>query len=229
MIWTVPKIWNGGTAIIIGGGPSILKQFNVPQSIIQGVYTKKLSPEAYSPYLSAIHKQHIIAVNVAYRIGPWIDVVFFGDKSTWDEEKANLRNFKGLKVSCATGCGLENEASVKWLRRDPRRKVGISDNPSLISWNRNSGSAAINLAVHFGAKRIILLGFDMQLDANNNQHWHKMYASPLKTVQFTMGKHLMGFPQMKADLDKMHIEVLNANPDSKITSFRKLNFKDIRL
>jgi len=227
MSWTAPKIWNGGTCIIIGGGTSILKQFKIPQEIIQGVFMKKLSTSAYSPYLSAIHDQHIIAVNVAYKIGPWIDVMFFGDTSTWDEEKKNLQFFRGLKVTCAGG--LEKERTVKWMQREPRKKIGIAENPDTLAWNHNSGSAAINLAVHFGVKRIILLGFDMQLDANKNQHWHKQYSSPLSSVERSMAKHLAGFPQMKADLDRLKIEVLNANPDSKIEAFRKLNFKDIRL
>lgn len=227
MSWTAPRIWDGGSCVIIGGGSSILQQFNVPPNIVQGVYTKKLPPSAYSPYLSKLHNQHVIAVNVAYKIGPWIDVMFFGDTSTWTDEKNNLQFFKGLKVSCAGG--LEKERSLKWMAREPRKKIGISDNPSLLAWNHNSGSAAINLAVHFGVKRIILLGFDMKLDANKNQHWHKMYSSDLKLVERTMAKHLAGFPQMKADLDRMHIEVLNANPDSKIDVFRKLNFKDISL
>lgn len=227
MSWTAPRMWEGGTAIIIGGGPSILKQFNIPPEIVKGVFSKKLFPSAYSSYLKAIHNQHIIAVNVAYRIGPWIDVMFFGDTSTWNEEKKNLTTFRGLKVSCAGG--LENEPSIKWMKREPRRKVGISTDPNFLAWNRNSGSAAINLAVHFGVKRIILLGFDMKLDTSKNQHWHKIYDSDPKSVDRTMAKHLAGFPQMKSDLDRLHIEVLNANPDSKIDAFRKLNFKDIRL
>ena len=226
-MWTVPRIWEGGTAVIIGGGPSILKQFNVPEHVVQGVYSGKLSLSAYSPYLEPIHKMHIIAVNVAYKIGPWIDVMFFGDDSTWREEKAELIKFKGLRITCATD--LHKDMRLKFLKRNEKKRQGISTDPSLITWNGNSGSAAINLAVHFGVKRIILLGFDMQLNADKQEHWHKCYTTKLGTVDRLMQKFLQGFPAIKRDLDNLGIEVINANPDSKITCFTRINFKDIIL
>lgn len=228
MLWKVPRMWEGGTCIIIGGGPSILKQFDVPEEIIKDVYLDKLKPDAYSPYLEAIHKQHIIAVNVAYKIGPWIDMMLFGDSSTWKEDKAGILGFRGLKITCSdiTDRGASN---LKYLGRDPKHRVGISTNPALIGWNKNSGAAAINLAVHTGVKRIILLGFDMKLDPNQNQHWHKLYVSPLNQTNSIFNKHLIGFPQIKKDLDVLGIEVFNCNPDSAIECFQKVNFKDLVL
>jgi hypothetical protein len=227
MKWKVPKLWEGSTAIIIGGGPSMLKQFNVPDSIIQDVYAGKIQPSAYSPYLEQIHKSHVIAVNVAYKIGTWIDVVFFGDPSTWQEDKANLVQFKGLRVTCAKE--LDNDTRLKWLQRDPRKRHGISTNPEMVSWNNNSGAAAINLAVHMGAKRIILLGFDMKLDKEKNQHWHKFYSTSEKQIASAFRRHLTGFREIKQDADQLGIEIINANPDSAITQFPRMNFKDIKL
>ena len=227
MKWKVPRVWEGSTAIIIGGGPSMLKQFAVPTSIIQDVYTGKSTPEAYSPYLERIHKQHVIAVNVAYKIGNWIDAVFFGDPSTWQEDKANLIQFKGLRVTCANE--LNNDTRLKWLQRDTRKKHGISNNPEMVAWNSNSGAACINLAVHFGVKRIILLGFDMNTDAGKNQHWHKFYSTKQTQLESTFRRHLVGFPIIKQDLDALGIEIINANPDSAITAFPRMNFKDIVL
>ena len=227
MKWTVPRIWVGGTAVIIGGGPSILKQFEVPEYVVQDVYNGKLSPAAYSPFLEPIHKMHVIAVNVAYKIGPWIDIVFFGDHSTWVEDKAELIKFKGLRVTCAEE--LTNDTRLKYIPQNGRKRTGITFDSTMLSWNSNSGSAAINLAVHFGVKRIILLGFDMKLDREKNQHWHKFYKSDLNLIGESMLRQLRGFPAMKKDLDFLGIEVINANPDSKIDCFTKMNFKDIKI
>lgn len=227
MLWKVPRMWEGGTCVILGGGPSILQQFDVPANIIQDVYLGRQKPSAYSPYLEAIHDMHVIGVNVAYKIGPWIDVMFFGDDATWDEEKQGLKNFPGLVVSCATG--ISQVPRVKWLKRDFKKKFGIATDPSTVCWNNNSGCAAINFAVNAGVKRIILLGFDMTLDTQQNQHWHKFYASNLNTVHQTMKKHMSCLPQLKADLDALGVEVINASPESKIECFAKVNFKDIKL
>lgn len=225
MLWKVPRMWEDGTCFILGGGPSLLKQFEVPEEIVKDVYLGKLTPSAYSPYLEPIHKQHVIAVNVAYKIGPWIDMMIFGDTSTWVEDKAGILGFRGLKITCSDM--KDRTSNLKYLGRDPKHKIGITTDPSLIGWNKNSGAAAINLAVHTGVKRIILLGFDMTLDQGQNQHWHKLYASPLNQTNSIFRKHLLGFPQIKKDLDVLGIEVINCSPNSAIECFQKANFKDV--
>lgn len=227
MKWKVPRAWENGTAIIIGGGPSIVKQFNIPETVVQDVFTGKSTPAVYSPYLEQIHSSHVIAVNVAYKMGNWVDVVFFGDYSTWQEDKVNLIQFKGLRVSCAKE--LHNDNRIKWLEMDSRKRHGITNNPEMVSWNQNSGAASINLAVHLGVKRIILLGFDMNLDTNKNQHWHKFYTTPEKRVYADFKKHLIGFSEIKRDLDLLGIEIINANPDSAITNFTKMAFNEINI
>ena len=99
----------------------------------------------------------------------------------------------------------------------------------MVSWNNNSGAATINLAVHMGAKRIILLGFDMKLDEEKNQHWHKFYSTKEKDIASTFRKHLSGFQEIKRDADLLGVEIINANPTSAITQFPRMNFKDIKL
>jgi hypothetical protein len=119
---------------------------------------------------------------------------------------------------------------LKFLGRDPKKRAGgISTDPILLGWNNNSGAAAINLAVHTGVKKIILLGFDMKLDPQQNQHWHKLYVSPINQTKSIFSKHLIGFPAIKKDLDKLGVVVLNCNPDSAIDCFQKVNFKDLKL
>jgi hypothetical protein len=54
--WIAPKMWAGGTAFIVGGGPSL-----------KGVD------------LTPIHHRRVIGVNNAYRMGNWVDICWFGD------------------------------------------------------------------------------------------------------------------------------------------------------
>lgn len=231
MKWVVPRMWEGGDCFILGGGPSLLKQFEIPASVIQDVYTRRVSPKVYSPFLQSIHKKHVIAVNVAYKIGDWIDVMFFGDDSTWNEEKFDLMKFPGLRVTCCEG--IPDNLPLKYLIRDGGHKTGLSSDPGMVAWNYNSGAAAINFAVHTGVKRIILLGFDMKLDNEENQHWHKLYINqlhtPKETIESTLSKHLRGFPEIAEDAKKLGIEIINANPYSAITDFPRMNLKDIEL
>lgn len=219
MDWTVPKIWQGGDVWIIGGGPSIPKLFGVPDDVIEQVHAKKLSESAYSPYFSPIHDKHVIGVNIAFRIGNWIDMVFFGDSKFFLNYQSELGAWRGLKVSCSPRtkkCGW-----VKSLDRDRRKGKGITTNPNAVSWNGNSGAAAINLAYHTGARRIFLLGFDMQLAQNNDQHWHTAYIpknlNSVSRKRLPFRKHLEGFPQIARDARILGIEIYNVSPRSAIT------------
>ena len=226
-MWRIPQIWEGGRCFIIGGGPSMPREFGVPEEVIQGVLKGHLQPEAYSPYLKAIHNEHIIAVNMAYRLGNWIDILFFGDDGYWSNNKNQILAFPGLRITCCKNVESQYHKRVKILQKDPAHNVGISTKPGYLSWNKNSGGAAISVAAQLGVKQIILLGFDMKLDDNKNQHWHKFYAGNPKTVGGTFKMHKRGFPAIAEDAKRLGIEILNANPNSGIEEFRKVSIKDI--
>jgi hypothetical protein len=229
MIWKVPHIWEGGDVYIIGGGPSIPTQFNIPNKIVQDVIKGISPPSVYSPYMSFLHDKHVIGINVAYLLGDWIDMIFFGDSSFFTRHVKKLAFFPGLKISCHPVT--ESYNWIKYLSRDSKPR-GISSNSRSVSWNSNSGSAAISIAAHAGAKRIILLGFDMKLDEKEHQHWHDLYGryanrndKSIKKMPFD--RHLQGFPEIARDAKRMGIEILNASPDSAIECFRKINITDL--
>ena len=219
-------MWDGGTCIIIGGGTSLIDQFQIPMEVVEKVYTGQVNASVYSPYLSLIHDQHIIAVNMSYQLGNWIDVLFFGDDGFWKTRRDEIIAFQGLRVSFESE--KIRDSRIKLVARNPRKKQGITFEPAgLLSWNFNSGAAAINLAIQFGAKKIILLGFDMHLDVNNNQHWHKVYTSPLNSIKESMKKHLQGFPVIAKDVEGTGIEIINCSPNSTIQCFQKANIWEV--
>lgn len=229
MLWTVPKIWEGGDVWIIGGGPSITKEFNIPQEIVNRVVIEKQPLSLYSSYMESIHKKHVIGINVAYMIGEWVDIVFFGDGSFFDAHKERLYMFSNLKVSSVPKT--EKFSWIKTLNKDPSHPFGISTHPATVSWNKNSGASAISVAVHTGAKRIFLLGFDMKL-VDNKQHFHSVYngnGEPKNKVKLPFQRHLQGFSTIATDAERMGVEIINVNPDSAITNFRKVNLQEALL
>jgi hypothetical protein len=231
MRWRVPKIWDRETCWIIGGGPSIPVQFGVPKEVISGVQNKSLPVSAYSPYMQAIHDKHVIGVNAAYLIGNWIDIVFFGDRRWYFDNREQLTHFPGLKVSCSPVLKDKKykTENVKMMGRDSKGR-GISDNPETVSWNSNSGAAAISLAVHTGANRIILLGFDMTLSTDGNQHWHQLYkpaGDRRNAKKLPFGRHMIGFEMIAKDAKRKRVKIINASPDSAITQFEKTTVNEL--
>jgi hypothetical protein len=186
--------------------------------------------------MSFLHDKHVIGINVSYLIGDWIDMVFFGDSKFYERHKKGMAAFPGLKITCHPK--LSNISWVKYLSKDPRKSQGISFRPQHIAWNCNSGAAAISVAANAGAKRIILLGFDMSLGEDKSRHWHRLYkVTPLPTVNgrrrdgravaLPYKRHLAGFPQIASDAKARRIEIINASPTSSITVFPKCTVKEL--
>lgn len=244
--WSIPKIWQDDECWIIGGGPSLFREFNVPPTLIDEVISGKKPSSDYSQYLVAIHNKHVIGVNNAYQLGNWIDVLFFGDYSWYFPfHQPTVDVFPGIKVSCANKFGVRDQSRYNGLKyiRLAKEKLGISlEVPDEIRWNYNSGAAAINLAAQFGAKRIVLVGFDMDFDISipNVTHWHGKHRHieygknpqqdqikrkstfSKKFIQF-----LSCFPQIAEDAEKYNIEIINASLNSKIVCFKKASVKDL--
>jgi len=218
--WAVPPIWEGEECWIMGGGPSMPRQFEVPEEIVQKVMSGEYPPRAYSKYFEPIYDKHVIGVNNCYMIGTWIDVEFFGDSAWYLVHRKTLAEWPGLKVSCAPREGTFEKDGVKFLPKDKKCKFGITRDNTKVAWNNNSGSAAISLAAHLGAKRIILLGFDMCLDPKRVSHWHGGHGTGRKPPNFN--RHLTGFPKIKEDAQEMDIQIINASPNSAILEFPKV-------
>lgn len=222
-------MWEGGECWIIGGGPSIPQQFEVPEDVINGVMAKSLPMSAYSPFLSPIHGKHTIGINVAFMFGTWVDIAFFGDPAFYDKNKQAIAAFPKLKVSCALELqGKCERAGVKLVKKNARHDYGITGEGNSISWNNNSGAAAISLAVQLGAKNIYLLGFDMNIDSDTPQHWHEHYGKRERgSINKTFRRHLRSFPAIKADAERLGVKIINVSPNSGITEFPRVSLKEV--
>ena len=127
MSWHIPRIWEGGECWIIGGGPSIPQIFGVPQDIINKVYEKELPMSAFSPFLSPIHGKHVIAVNMAFKLGDWVDLMFFGDGGFYFKNRRELMQFPKPRITCNPNISKqENIGGIKFVNRDGRVPLGLS-------------------------------------------------------------------------------------------------------
>ena len=114
------------------------------------------------------------------------------------------------------------------LRGKPQ---GIDKRPKTISWNRNSGASAINLAYHLGAGRVILLGFDMKPNEDGELNWHRKHIEmglnkeDAKRGQRIYNRFLVCFDMIERDAQLLGLPIINANPDSQISNFRKVPYE----
>lgn len=85
----------------------------------------------------------------------------------------------------------------------------------------NSGYQAINLAFHTGAKRIVLLGFDMQR-TDGKAHWFGNHPGNMQ-VPSPYADWLHKFEQLAADLKVQGVEVLNCTRETALTCFERVS------
>lgn len=198
--WPIPNIWKDSTVYIIGGGPSIN---DLDIDLLKG--------------------QKVLGTNVSFKYYPWIDAVYFGDCSLYGRIHDDLLKFGGLKI---TSCNRAPDKGWPGVKRICRGKPsGIDSSRRFrISWNGNSGSSAINVAYWLGAKRIVLIGFDMRrVDKAKNFHndyqEEKPDFSPFK-------RYLRHFRQISHDANSLGLEILNASPVSLIEEFPIVKLED---
>lgn len=86
-----------------------------------------------------------------------------------------------------------------------------------VHFGANSGYQAINLAYLFGAVRIVLLGFDMQMTAGKS-HWHGDHPGELNR-DCPVRSFAKNFPALASDLSGAGVEVINATRETALDCF----------
>lgn len=189
----------GGVVVCVATGPS-LKQSDV--DYVRG-------------------KATVVAVNDAHRMAPWAHVLYSSDRYWWAYYHG-VPSFKGIKA------GIEfspKRKPLELLKLAPEMFIlrqtghdGIETAPDgLRTGAQGSGGAAVNLAVHLGAKRIILLGYDCGTPGSK-RHFFGDHPRGLSNMsQFPHWRR--AFDTMAQPLKDLGIDVVNCSLSTAINAF----------
>jgi hypothetical protein len=81
----------------------------------------------------------------------------------------------------------------------------------------------LNLAIQFGSRRIVLVGYDCRIDIGINWHDGHRHGLPNKGIVDVIRWRKV-LDAQAALLKKMGVEVLNASPVSTLTAYPKVEF-----
>jgi hypothetical protein len=190
----IDPIWEGETIYIVGGGPSLLN-FN----------------------WNSLAGKKTIAINKAILSLPSANVLYWTDSIVYGWYKSEIDKFKGLKITIRDNPSYPND--VKILKKG--EKYGLGEDGSTLSHGNNSGYAAINLAYLLGAKKIVLLGYDMKNNGVQG-HYHDGYPVPLTGDSVYKEQFIPGFVILANLLKEKGVEVYNASIESSITVWPKI-------
>lgn len=223
--WRVPRWWPGETLAILASGPSLTQE---QATLCRG-------------------RLRVIAINDSYLLAPWADLHYFCDAKWYewhrkcespaqaevgrDRAMALFHGFQGVRVTIEPTAAMRKyEPALKILRNDssPRdgkpRPEGLCREADGIRTGRNSGFQAVNLAVHTGVSRILLLGYDMRV-VDGKTHWFGEHPQPTGAGIYE-STFLPAFDSLIAPLTALGVEVLNCTPQSALKAFAHRSLAD---
>lgn len=151
------------------------------------------------------------------------DVLYACDYPWWEK-------YIDIVDDCFTGekWGLEPQSARFGVHVVPcyTDKEGLG-RENVIHTGSNSGYQAINLVYLLGAKKIILIGYDMQ-QTNGKSHWHGDHPSSLNRHS-DYKSWVYKFNSLARDLRKECIEVVNATRETALNCFDRAPLEEVLL
>lgn len=191
---TVQCLWPGATIVCIASGPSL-----TPADV---------------DYCRG--RARVLAVKDAIRLAPWADALYGAGADGggwWKRNGPAISWFEGPRFTL-------DPAAAAWatVLRDTGF-TGLDTDPSGLKTGKNSGYQAINLAVHLGAARIVLLGYDLQEGAGGKQRWFGNHPWQTRSW-FELGPMVAPlFETLVAPLQALGVRVVNASRATRLTCF----------
>ena len=192
--------WPGETVAILGGGPSLTRD---QVDACRG-------------------RCRVIAINRAYQLAPWADMLHAHDASFWQNHPGAL-DFAGVKTTGHAPI----DPSVMLIKMTPKNVAGrmgvpFSDPMRPVHAGRDSGYQAEQIAALLGAARVLLLG----MDARSNGHWHAGYAGGFGELD-GFEYHILAHRQLAPILAERGCEVVNCSHGSAIDAYPKVALEDV--
>lgn len=159
-----------------------------------------------------------IVINDTHRLAPWADALYACDARWWLHHAQAALKFQGLKIT--------HDDGLPWadvLQIQSSGKEGFDPDPAFIRTGNNSGYQALHIAIHAGAKRILLCGYDMK-----GGHWFGSHPSHMTDADPNVHRNMFipHFEILAKLLPPLGVEVINCSPDSALECFPKMRLED---
>lgn len=197
--FSVPRIWDGQTVVIVGGGPSLT--FDQ----IRLIARSRLEDRC-----------RVIAVNDQIYFCWWADWLHGCDAKWWNWHKASAPQFTGIKTTLEPNTN--QEWGLGWLENTGVE--GFDGDPTHVRTGRNGAYQAMHCAIHAGAATIVLVGVDMR-DAGERTHCHS--GHPRMGSPSYEKRMVPVFRTLLPALEERGIRVWNCSKRSAIDCFDKID------
>lgn len=199
----IPRIFEGKTVFVVAGGPS-LRGFNFRR----------------------LDGRNVIAINRGYEVLPEAQVLWWSDARFWRHHRMGLITHNARWKATGDVGYVDSDILPAWVvRYHFTGHAGLDPEPTNLRTGNNSSFAAIHLAAHIGARRIVLLGVDMRHGPAGETHFHEGHG--VLHLEETMTKLMIPyFESLAGPLAERGIEVINASPDSALAIWPRVTIDE---
>lgn len=164
-------------------------------------------------------------MNDAHRLLPGADALYACDARWWIAHDG-VRDFAGDRWTQSENRGLECGARFGLRVVESFKGAVPSDDPARIAQGYNSGFQAVNLAALAGARRIVLVGFDMN-SPGGRKHFFGDHASPTLNVASAFHLFIQAFNTAAPIYAARGIEIVNASRSTALSCFPRIDLERV--
>lgn len=198
--------WSGYAVVIVASGPSAKK-------VDLGILAQK-------------SRVKVIAIKESHRLcRP--DMIYGCDRAWW-HANAGLPKYQGLKVAYDPMLR-EQYPDIHLVRIELHADTILTETPGLIGSGGNSGFQALNLAVQFGARMIVLIGFDMHGDGGAHWYGRNEWQGANNPGESNYQRWRFAFALSAPGLGNIPVDVANATRYSGLKSYRMVPSVEVAL
>lgn len=163
-------------------------------------------------------KCRVIAVNDAYRLLPYADILYACDASWWTIHGPDVKSsFHGERWSTLQPKATDKVAAEYELNLVAGEHGSLfSSDPGLIRYGSNSGFQALNLALLKGATRVVLVGYDMRV-IGKQRHFFGDHPKGLSNATI----YTNFIPHFVRAAKDCKVPIVNATPGSALPCWPK--------
>lgn len=170
----------------------------------------------------------VITINRSFIHVPFAQVLYFSDyrfymwaSGKMGDDNELIDNFKKYKGKIYTISNkISNDERISVLINSG--KTGFDTINGKLKHGGNSGYAAINLAYHLGAKRIILMGYDMK-KLKGKLHFHNGYIS--KQNELVYKRFVAPYELLSKMTTDLGLPIYNTSLESDLPYFQKVKLE----
>lgn len=199
----VPNIYQDEVAVMMATGPSLTSE------VIETV----------RPY-HAQGKVRVFGCNDTYKIVDYLDVFYACDGAWWDRHPNVLKTLPSNCHPWTQEMRVAAAQKINYIAGSHQNNLCMNRNDH-IHYGSNSGFQQLNLAWHYGCRKFLLVGYNMQ-PIDNKYHYFGDHPQGL-AQRSPYAKFVKYFDTISNDVKDL---IINCTPQSALTNFKYMNLKE---